>query len=402
MKKRMEMVKIRYVENTFEKQAAVDLSGYSFFKTDNIRRIHQMAPRYASTDLVELKALAANIGVQAILVKDESTRFGLKAFKGLGGIYAMYRIICRELGLNPETDTLDMLQKDPYQARIQKMTFVTTTDGNHGKGVSWAAGVFGCKAYVYMPKGTVSIRARAIREAGNAEVTVTDLLYDDCVAYTRSLAEQNGWFLIQDTSWSGYEEVPTWIMQGYTTLYYEAVEQMRAFGYAQPTHIFLQTGVGAMAGAIAAAACASHEVKPTIVTVEPGEVACFYESFLTGDGAPHPSTGNNQTEMAGLNCATPCTIAWDILKETAKGAIACPDIITEIGMRRLAHPLGADRSVISGESGAVTTGLLETLMTEPTCKDIREKLQLDQRSIVLLISTEGDTDPEHYREIVDI
>jgi len=394
------MIKIKYAENTCGDQKTVDLSGYSFFMTENIRRIHQMAARYASSDLVELKALAAGIGVQTILVKDESTRFGLKAFKGLGGIYAMFRIICRELGLNPETATLGMLQEDPYQKQIQKMTFITTTDGNHGKGVSWAAGVFGCKAYVYMPKGTVQVRAQAIQEAGNAEVTVTDMLYDDCVAYTRSLAEQNGWFLIQDTSWEGYEEIPTWIMQGYTTLYYEALEQMHAFGYAQPTHIFLQAGVGSMAGAIAAASCVSQENKPIIVTVEPDEVACFYESFLAGDGNPHSSTGNNQTEMAGLNCATPCTIAWEILKETAAGGIACPDEVTEIGMRRLGHPVESDRSVISGESGAVTTGLLEVLMTEPSCKTIREKLQLDRSSVVLLISTEGDTDPDHYKEIL--
>ena len=394
------MNEIRFAENAFINTTGYDLSGFAFENTADVRRLHAMIPGYTRTELVSLPALAEKLGVRAILLKDESTRFGLKAFKGLGGIYAMYRIICRELHLDPENTSYEILREEANQARIRQMTFATTTDGNHGKGVSWAAGVFGCKAYVYMPVGTVPVRAQAIREAGNAEVTITDMLYDDCVAWTRDLAERNGWFLIQDTSWPGYEQIPLWIMQGYTTLYYEALEQMKTYGCEQPTHIFLQAGVGSMAGAITAAACSLPGEDPIIMTVEPDEVACFYESFLAANGTACKATGNCQTIMAGLNCAIPCSIAWDILKETSAGGFACSDDVTKRGMRRLAHPIGNDRPVVSGESGAVGTGLLETLMSDGNYSPLQDQLKLGPDSVVFLISTEGDTDPENYRRVI--
>ena len=194
---------IRYAEN--KRRHSTDTSGYSFPATENVRRVHRMIPGYQETDLRRLDDLAHQLGVKAVFVKDESARFGLKAFKGLGSVYAMFRILCRALGLDGQRATLEELKA--YQREIGEMTFATTTDGNHGKGVSWAAALFGCKAIVYMPKGTVEVRAEAIRKAGNATVTITDLKYDDCVARTAKLAEENHWFLIQDTAWDGYEEI---------------------------------------------------------------------------------------------------------------------------------------------------------------------------------------------------
>ena len=395
------MNEIRFAENPYIESNKYIGHDFSFDSTKDVRRLHQMVPGYRQTPLISLKDLAEKIGVRAVLIKDESSRFGLKAFKGLGGIYAMYRIICRELELDPVNTTLSTLQESPIHEKIQNMTFATTTDGNHGKGVSWAAGLLGCRAYIYMPKGTVPVRAQAIRDAGDAEVTITDMLYDDCVAMTRELAEKNGWYLIQDTSWDGYEQIPLWIMQGYTTLYYEALEQMQALGFDHPTHIFLQAGVGSMAGAIAAAAVSECEGDDLVIaTVEPDEVACFYESFQKTDRLPHSSAGSCETIMAGLNCATPCTLAWDILRGTAVGGFACLDEVTLTGMKRLAKPVGRDEVIVSGESGAVATGLLEELMTEADCKGYREKLGLDRNSVVFLVSTEGDTDPEHYQQVV--
>ena len=370
---------------------AVDAAAFSRDETINVRRIHAMIPG-GPTALVPLPALAARLGVQAVVVKDESARFGLKAFKGLGGVYAMFRMLCEALGLDPEATTLDELRRSPHCDKIRGMHFATTTDGNHGKGVSWAAGVFGCRAHVFMPKGSVEVRAQAIRDAGNAEVTVTDMAYDDCVAWTREKAEQEGWLLIQDTSWPGYERVPRWIMQGYTTLFFEAVDQMRAMGLGRPTHLLLQAGVGAMAGAIAGAALADGDQPPVIATVEAREVACFYESFLAGDGLPHRAAGSGETIMAGLNCAVPCTLAWDILSGCAAGGFACSDGVTERGMRLLSAA-----GVVSGESGAVTAGLLDGLSTDAA---LRDALGLDENAVVLLISTEGDTDPENYQRIL--
>ena len=366
-----------------------DTAPFSYARTEDVRRLHRMAPGYAPTVLRALPELARRLGVRAVYVKDESTRFGLKAFKGLGGIYAMFRMLCEALALDPKETTLDDLRRPPCSDAIRGMHFATTTDGNHGKGVSWAAGVFGCQAHVFMPKGSVEVRAQAIRDAGNAEVTITGMGYDDCVAWTGETAARRGWKLIQDTSWPGYEDVPLWIMQGYTTLFYEALGQMEA----QPTHLFLQAGVGAMAGAIAGAALESCRVSPVIATVEADTVACFQESFRAGDGRPHRATGSCETIMAGLNCAVPCTIAWDILGGCAVGGFACSDEVTKRGMRLLRR-----EGIVSGESGAVTAGLLDALAEQKNAPLLAEA-GLDGDSVVLLISTEGDTDPENYRSI---
>ena len=216
-------------------------------ETEQVRCLHQSIPAYARTPLVLLPALARRLGIGAVCVKDESKRFGLNAFKGLGGTYALYRVVCDKLGLDCRTTTLEELQKPENREKISRMVFITTTDGNHGKGVAWAAGLLGAQAYIYMPRGSVEVRAQAIRDAGNAIVTITDLGYDDAVRYTAKLAEEKGWHLIQDTSWPGYEEIPRWILQGYTTMIYEALDQM-AEHQLRPTHVFLQAGVGAMAG----------------------------------------------------------------------------------------------------------------------------------------------------------
>ena len=252
-----------------------------------------------------------------------------------------------------------------------------------------------------MPVGTVEVRAQAIRDAGNADVVITDMPYDACVNYTAALAEENGWLLIQDTSWDGYEDVPLWIMRGYTTLFYEATAQLKKAGYSQPTHIFLQAGVGAMAGAVAACAMASFpEKKPVISIVEPKEVACFYESALCGDGKPHAATGSQETIMAGLNCASPCTIAWDIIKQCASYAFACNDAVTEHGMRILADPATGEKPVVAGESGAVTAGLLDHLLKDEKYQDLKKEMGLDENAVVLLINTEGDTDPDNYKKVL--
>ncbi len=371
---------------------------YSFEETANVRKLHGIIPGYQPTPLVSLDGLAGKLGIKHILVKDESKRFGLNAFKGLGGVFAMFRIICRELGLDPYTATLDDLKG--YSEKISRMEFITTTDGNHGKGISWAAKVFGCKTHVYMPKDSRPVRAQAISDAGYADVQITDLSYDDCVRMTAQISKDMGYHLIQDTSWAGYEEIPTWIMQGYTTLFYEAVDQMQRLGIKAPSHIFLQAGVGAMAGAIAAAAQSSFEKIPIITIVEPDAAACFFESFMAGDDETHPATGNAQTIMAGLNCGEVCSTAWRILTTLARFSVSCSDDVTIEGMRTLAHPQENDPVIVSGESGAVCVGLLKTVLEEPQYIHIRQQLELGPDSVIMLINTEGDTDPENYTSIV--
>lgn len=395
------MQKIQFIKNECPR-LQTDVGAYAYNCTENVRRLHESISSYKPTTLAELKDFAKRSGVKAMLVKDESTRFGEQAFKPLGGVYAMFRVICDQHGLDYRLTTLDQLLNDrQYKEAISKMTFITTTDGNHGRGVSWASGLFGANSYVYMPKGTVPVRAENIRRAGNAKVEITDMLYDDCVKFTAQLAKNNGWHLIQDTSWPGYEEIPSWIMLGYTTMVYEALHQMKALGYDRPTHVFVQAGVGSMAGAVAAALKATYgENMPMVSCVEPTEVACIYESMKAKDGKPHSSTGNNTTIMAGLNCATPCGIAWAYLRDYSDYAFAVSDDITKDGMRLLAHPSGNDPKVVSGESGAVTTGLVNALLNKPEYKDMKDELHINSDSVILVFSTEGNTDPENYKAIV--
>ena len=364
--------------------ALPDTSAYSFMATENVRNLHTALDAYNVTPLVELKNFKS---VRSIFIKDESQRFGLKAFKALGGIWAIYTVISRELGLeNPM-----LAEIFNRRAELSKLTFITTTDGNHGKGVSWAAGLFGCKSYVYMPKGTVEIRAQAIRDAGSATVEITDLSYDDCVKFTAQLAEKNHWHLIQDTSWTGYEDIPAQIMLGYTTLAYEALWQMH---YQRPTHIFLQAGVGSMAGAVAAVfAEVFKDNPPRITIVEPTEVACFYETMRLDDGQIHSATGNGQTMMAGLNCATPCELAWKILRRFAADCATISDDVAADAMKVLAA-----QKIVSGESGCAGFALANAALDD---KNLRRTLELDENSIIFVINTEGDTDPKNYKAIVE-
>lgn len=384
---------IKVAKNNLRDMLA-DTSGYSYENTREVRAIHKSLGVYRETPLYSLNNFAATKNLRAVLVKDESDRFGLKAFKGLGGIYAMYEVIVKHLGVKH----ISLSELQNYRKEISEMVFVTTTDGNHGKGVSWAAGIFGCKSYVFMPHGTVEVRAQAIRDAGDAEVKITDLVYDDCVRYTAELAEKNHWNLIQDTSWGGYEEIPELIMRGYTTIFYESVEQMRKFGYPKPTHIFLQAGVGSMAGAICA--CVGENFRdnlPRISIVEPLEVACFYETMKFNDGEIHTATGSGETIMAGLNCATPCGIAWRFIKSYAADSVAIPDSATMAAMRQLGVGVNGDPKIVAGESGAAGFALANLLDD----KKIRVALEIDDTSVIFVINTEGATDPQNYDRIMN-
>jgi len=373
-----------------------DIAAFSDAKAAETLRFHRSIPVYAETRLVSMQSLAKQAQVRAVFVKDESSRFGLKAFKGLGGSYCMFRILCERFGLNPaEADYTSLLREDIRKA-CGEITFATATDGNHGKGVSWAAKLFGCKARVFMPKGTVEARRRAIEEAGSAIAEITEWNYDRTVRYAASLAEQNGWILIQDTAWDGYEQYPSWIIEGYLTLAAEAVSQMNGLS---PTHIFLQAGVGSMAAGIEAYFINRNKKNPPLVSiVEPKASACIYESALAGDGKAHTVTGNPVTIMAGLNCGTPCSTIWPILRDCSAYFCVCDDAVTEQGMRAYAHPARTDAAVVSGESGAVTYGLLLSILES---EELRSLFRINKDSVVLLISTEGDTDPDGYRRVVE-
>ena len=365
-----------------------------------VQNLHMQIEGYKPTPLVSLDALAEELGVKKIFVKDESKRFSLNAFKGLGGSYAMFRVLCEILSLNPETTTLHDLLDSRYKNRLKETVFVTATDGNHGRGISWAGGIFGCQVHVYMPKGSAQARADAIRRAGPAEVIITDMNYDRTVEYAMEMSRKNGWYLIQDTTLEGYEKVPTWIIQGYLTMANEAREQLESLN-EKPTHIFLQAGVGAMAGGILGYFASYYsQNKPIVTVVEPDTVNCIYRSVKENDGRIHSIEGDPFTIMAGLNCGTPCTITWPILRDYAEFYMACPDSVAAHGMRQYAAPTKGDEVIISGESGAVTMGAVSLLLSRPELLSAAKAMKLDRNSVILLFNTEGDTDPFSYEKIV--
>ena len=362
------------------------------------RQFHQSFPEYRETPLADLQELARSLGVASIRVKDESYRFGLNAFKGLGGSYCIGRYIAAQLGMNLEELTFDALMSPEVKKRLGDITFVTATDGNHGRGIAWTANRLGQKSVVYMPKGSAKERLENIRALG-AEAEITEFNYDDTVRYAKAQAEKNGWVLVQDTSWEGYEEIPGWIMEGYTTMALEAEQQL---GGERPTHLFLQAGVGAMSGAVAGFFADRYrgEDKPVIVVVEPNRADCLYRTAEAWDGKLHAVTGDMDTIMAGLACGEPCSLGWEVLKRSADVFVSVPDWVAAKGMRILGNPMGGDPRVISGESGAVTLGIAAEALQNESLSWLRRTLKLDGHSRILCFSTEGDTDRENYRRIV--
>ncbi len=363
----------------------------------SVLEFHRTIPNYCPTPLVSLPNLAENLGVGKIWVKDESHRFGLNAFKGLGGSYAIAQAIATRLGRPLEGMTFSELASQETREKIGVLTFVTATDGNHGRGVAWAAQQMGHKSVVYMPKGTALERLHNIQKLG-AEASITEMNYDDAVRHAAKMGEEQGWILVQDTAWAGYEEIPTHILQGYTTLATEIATQL---GDEIPTHLFLQAGVGSFAGAaLGYFANLWGENCPKTVVMEPDQADCIYRTAKADDGQLHFVTGEMNSMMAGLCCGEPCTLTWEILRDCASGFVSCDDDYAAQGMRLLGLPVGDDPAVVSGESGAVGAGVLAGLMRESELSDIRSQLGLDETSKILLISTEGDTDQKNYRQIL--
>lgn len=363
---------------------------------EKVCNFHRSFPVYEKTPLVEMSSLAKELGVGNIFVKDESYRFGLNAFKVLGGSFAIGNYLAKKLGMDISQLPYEKMISDEIREKLGEITFVTATDGNHGRGVAWTANQMKQKAVVYMPKGSAAERLANIQAEG-AEASITDMNYDEAVRLANRMAEENGWVMVQDTAWEGYEDIPTWIMQGYATMAYEAYEQLDE----KPTHIFLQAGVGSLAGAVAGFFSSMYgEDRPIITVVEPEKAACLYKTAEANDGELHFVTGDMDTIMAGLACGEPCSIGWNILKDYADNFISCPDYVAANGMRILGNPPRGDQRVISGESGAVTAGCVAEIMRNPELEDMKKALKLDENSRILCISSEGDTDEANYKAVV--
>lgn len=390
---------VRFVKHSGRMDLA-SAKTYGYSSACIARSFHRTFPEYSPTPLVSLPSLSSELHIRALYVKDESRRFGLNAFKVLGGSFAIGNYISRLLGKDISSMTFSDMISPEAAAVLGQQTFITATDGNHGRGVAWTAKRIGQASVVYMPKGTAQERLDNILALGS-DAMITDLSYDDAVRKAAKDAAAHGWVLIQDTSTDGYQDVPRHIMQGYTTMALEAVEQLNGI---IPTHVFLQAGVGSMAGAVSAfLADYYREKKPLITIVEPLSADCLYQTAAANDGSLHPVTGEMNTIMAGLACGEPCGEAWELLDQFSDFYLAVPDSFAVSGMTRLAHPLGEDPLIVSGESGAAGVGTLTELLTASGgYSDIVRGLRLSKDSIVLCISTEGATDRKNYEQITGL
>ena len=385
------MREVEFIKNTMAKTS----DPYEKFlieeEAEKALAYHKSFDEYEKTPLVHLDMLAERLGLASLCIKDESYRFGLNAFKVLGSSYAVGNIYAREKGLSQIS--FENLSSKEAREYFENLTLYTATDGNHGRGLAWTANRLGAKAVVRMPKATCKERLLNIKKLG-ADVTIEDKTYDECVAmaYDECIKDENGIF-VQDTALPGYEEIPTWIMQGYLTMCKEAGDDLKE----EPTHIFIQAGVGSLAGAVAGYFTARFK-NAKVIVMEPFGAPCHFESAKNKEITK--TEGDLVTIMAGLACGEPNPISWDILTNHAFGFVVCSDEISALGMRILSAPLRGDKRVICGESAGIGTGLIYKLMTDESLEDVKRQMELSLKSRVLLISTEGDTNKEGYEKIV--
>lgn len=359
---------------------------------EEVERHLAPCPAYAPTPLVSLPALAAELGVASLHLKDEGARLGLGSFKALGGAWAVIRLVLEEaerrLGrpLPPEA-----LRAPEVRAVAAGITFGCATDGNHGRSVAAGARLAGARAVVWVHGGVSEGRVAAIAAYG-AEVVRVPGSYDDSVAEAARRCEAEGWRVVSDTSWPGYDDIPRLVMQGYTV---SAREALRALG-EPPTHLLLQAGVGGFAAAVAAhLRLALGERAPRVAVVEPARAACVLESARAG--RPRRIPHGEPTVMAMLECYEPSHLALRILLTTADLFLTVEEEDAVAAMRRLARPLPGDPAVVAGESGGAGVAALLRAARDPAA---RAALRLEPSSRVLAWVTEGATDPARYRELV--
>ncbi len=359
--------------------------------SEKVRPYLSLWPAERSTPLVALPEIADAVGIDHILIKDEGQRLGLGSFKALGGAYAVMTIF-RKLLEEHLGDTVSIAQLVSPTVRefAATVTFCCATDGNHGKSVAAGARILGCRSVIFIHEGVTLARAEAI---GADEVVRVDGNYDFSVEEAERISAERGWQLVSDTSWEGYEEIPSLVSQGYTVLASEALAQIEDLTLQPPTHVFLQAGVGGFASSISVnlGEALGHENIKTIV-VEPDRAACLYVSAK--EGRLSSFTPVEPTIMAMLECYTPSLVAWRILDATTSAFVTVSEDEAKDAMRRLAN---REMPIVAGESGAAGLAGLLAVAGNP---EARKKLGLDETSRVLLINTEGATDPESYENIV--
>jgi diaminopropionate ammonia-lyase len=369
-----------------------DAETLSVEAAEEVERFLRHRENHVVTPLHALPALAGELGVGAIYIKDEGLRLGLGSFKALGGSYAVIWLVLDAASerLGRVVD-ITALHAPDVRAIAATMTFACATDGNHGRSVAQGAELVGAKSVVFVHSGVSKERVAAIARFGAEMVRVAGS-YDDSVEEAARVADDNGWTIVSDTSWPGYERIPALVMQGYTAMVREALRQLPE----PPTHVFVQAGVGGVAAAVAGhLAVALADERPRFVVVEPARAACVYESARAG--RPVKIEQGEPTVMAMLECYEPSLIGWRVLSRVADGFMTVEEEDAVAAMKQLARPIGADPAIIAGESGGVGLAGLTRALAD---RDAREVLGLSPQSRIFLINTEGATDPLRYAELV--
>ncbi len=334
-------------------------------------------PEFEPTPLVHLRALASELGIGGILVKDESSRFGLNSFKILGVSYAVGQLL--------------------GEGRLAKDSVVVcASEGNHGRAVAHVAAENKLGARIYVASATSPTRIEAIEKEG-AEVIVVDGNYDDAVKQAARDSELYGWQIISDTSWSGYEEIPRWIMAGYTQLMKEAETQWTPD--PPPDVVFVQAGVGGLTCAVVSWLCQRYGTKrPLVIVCEPVSAACLLESCRAGK--PVTLTGPFNTIMAGLRCGEISALTWPVISKSADAFVSIDDEQCASAMRALADPTKDDPVVVAGAAGACGLAALLALQEDESLLPMREASGLNAQSRALVINTEGASDPGLYAQVI--
>ena len=350
------------------------------------RHFHASMPSYSATPLRNAPAVARLLGVAEVLVKDESARLGLPSFKILGASWAVNRALAARLGTGTGSfRTFQDLQD--AAAALRPLTLSAATDGNHGRAVARMARLLGFQARIYVPAGTAPARTGAIRGEG-AWVTVIDGGYEQAVRRSAEDASRTC-LVISDTSWDGYEQIPRWIIDGYQTIFSEVEEELAARDGARPDVVAVPVGVGALAAATVQHFWAAPDPRPKLVSVEPVTAACVLDSAAAGrlTTLDRPQT----SIMAGLNCATPSLVAWPVVSRGFDCYLSVSDQRVPVAMRVL-----AEDGIEAGETGAGGLAGMLRLTRGQDSEDVLAALGWGPGTRVLLLCTEGPTDPDAY------
>lgn len=349
-------------------------------------------PGYAPSPLHSLTDYAGEFNVSAVYYQDEGGRFGLGSFKALGGAYAVARQLARNIAekTGDAVATADVGQQQ-FASINKSVTVCCATDGNHGRSVAWGAQNFGCSCVIFI-HATVSEARKTAIEAFGAKVVRVQGNYDDSVAEAQRVADEEGWIVVSDTSYPGYTEIPKDVMQGYELMVAEALESLDQ----APTHVFVQTGVGGMAAAVAAHLIRKLPERPRIILADPSQAACWHRSLTAGE--PVAVGGDLDTIMAGLACGEVSLLAWTILKHTVSAVVVIEDDKAIDCMRRLAKPKN-DPVIVAGESAV---GGLAAFAAVAAHEQAREALEINADSTILVFGTENDTDEELYQKLVGV